>query len=119
MSTQPATTDGIAGLIQQIIDSDIERKAAADAGIPALIRLADIAKRDSGQADTVRRFLLGLYNGYCFPFNLTTLRGLDKALFDDCIAVLKLDARATAKEVHQYLMGGGELFERWAQGGTA
>lgn len=117
MSARPA--DGVTSLIQQIIDSDAERKAATDAGIPALYRLADVAERDTGQAVTVRAFLLGLYNGYRFPFNLVTLRGLDKALFDDCVAVLTLDARATAKEVHQYLRDGSELFERWAQGGAA
>lgn len=104
---------------QRILDLDAERQAATAAGIPALMRLADVAERDSGQAETVRLFLLGLYNGYRFPFNLVRLRGLDKALFDDCMAVLTLDARATAQEVHQYLDDGGERFERWAQGGAA
>lgn len=103
---------------QEIFALEIERKAASEAGIPALIRLAKIADRDTGQADTVRQLLLGLYNGYRFPFNLVKLRGLDKSLFDDCMAVLTLDARATAKEVHQYLKNGGEKFERWAQGGA-
>jgi hypothetical protein len=68
-----------------------------------LVRLGD-----TGQAATVRRFLLGL--GYRFPFNLITLRGLDKELFDDCLAVLKLDARATRQEMHHYVDNGGELF---------
>lgn len=111
--------EAVNDFFQQIFDLDIERHAATEAGIPALIRLADVAERDTGQADTVRSFLLGLYNGYRFPFNLVRLRGLDKSLFDDCIAVLTLDARATAKEVHQYLDKGGERFERWAQGGAA
>jgi hypothetical protein len=35
-------------------------------------------------------------------------------LFDDCLAVLKLDARVTRQEVHQYLDNGSELFERFA-----
>jgi hypothetical protein len=100
--------------LRQIRDLDIERQAVTEAGIPALIRLAEIAEGDTGQAATVRRFLLGLYNGYRFPFNLITLRGLDKDLFDNCLAVLKLDARATRQEVHQYIDNGGELFERFA-----
>ncbi|WNB74841.1 DUF7673 family protein [Methylomonas koyamae] len=104
---------------RQMAELDTERQAATAAGIPALIRLADVAERDSGQANTVRSFLLGLYNGYRFPFNLVRLRGLDKALFDDCLLVLTLDARATAKEVHQYLDDGADRFERWAQGGAA
>jgi hypothetical protein len=111
--------EAINDFLSQILDLDIERQAATDAGIPALVRLASIAERDTGQADTVRSFLLGLYNGYRFPFNLIRLRGLDKALFDDCMAVLTLDARATAKEVPQYLDNGGEQFERWAQVGAS
>lgn len=106
--------DAVANFLQQILDQDSERQAATEAGIPALMRLANVADRDTGQAETVRLFLLGLYNGYRFPFNLITLRGLDKSLFDDCMAVLTLDARATAQEVHQYLDDGGDLFERWA-----
>jgi hypothetical protein len=110
--------EAVNDFLQQIRDLDIERQAVTEAGIPALVRLAEIAEADTGQAETVRRFLLGLYNGYRFPFNLITLRGLDKALFDDCLAVLKLDARATRQEVHHYIDNGGELFERWAQGGA-
>lgn len=119
---RPITTqhhDVVNNFLSQIRELDTERQAATEAGMPALMRLADVAERDSGQAETVRLFLLGLYNGYRFPFNLVRLRGLDKALFDDCMAVLTLDARATAKEVHQYLDNGGEQFERWAQGGAA
>lgn len=104
----------VSSFLDQIAAFDIERQAVTEAGIPALERLVIVANRDTGQAATVRCFLLGLYNGHRFPFNLVTLRGLDKALFDDCMAVLTLDARATAKEVHQYLDNGGELFERWA-----
>jgi len=118
---RPITTrkpDPVSSFLDQIAAFDAERQAVIEAGIPALMRLADIAERDSGQACTVRSFLLGLYNGYRFPFNLTRLRGLDKALFDDCAAVLTLDARATAQEVHQYLEDGADRFERWALGGV-
>jgi hypothetical protein len=106
--------EAVNNFLQQIRDLENERQAITEAGIPALIRLAKIAEGDTGQAATVCRFLLGLYNGYRFPFNLITLRGLDKALFDDCMAVLKLDARATRQEVHHYFDNGGELFERFA-----
>jgi hypothetical protein len=60
---------------------------------------------------------LGLYNGYHFPFNLVKFRGLDKVLFEDCMAVLTLDARATVQEIHLYLNNGGKVFERWAKDG--
>lgn len=100
---------------QEIFALDTERQSATEAGIPALMRLVKIADRDTGQASTVRQFLLGLYNGYRFPFNLIKLRGLDKNLFDDCMLVLKLDARVTAKEIHLYIDNGGKRFERWAK----
>lgn len=119
MKAQATKQSTIDSFMQEIVDLDLERKTATDAGIPALYRLADVAERDTGQAATVRRFLLGLYNGYCFPFNLVSLRGLDKPLFDDCMAVLVLDARATAKEIHSYLKNGDASFQRWAQGGAA
>lgn len=100
---------------QDIIALDTDRKAATDAGIPALLRLVKIADRDTGQAATVRQFLLGLYNGYRFPFNLVKLRSLDNDLFNDCMSVLTLDARVTAKEVHLYIDNGSKRFERWAK----
>ncbi len=100
---------------QEILALDAERQSATEAGIPALSRLVKIANRDSGQASTVRQFLLGLYNGHRFPFNLIKLRGLDKELFDDCMAVLTLDARVTAKEIHLYIDNGSKRFESWAK----
>lgn len=107
--------DAVASFLAQIAAHDAERKIATDTGIPALFRLVEVANRDTGQSKTVRSFLLGLYNGNRFPFNLITLRSLDKDLFDDVVAVLTLDARATAKEVHQYTADGGLMFERWAR----
>ena len=101
--------------INQIQAFDRERESALESGVPALQRLAEVAQKDTGQAVTVRRFLLGLYNGHCFPFDLTRLRGLDRDLYDDCMAVINLDARATIKEIHQYFENGGELFETWAK----
>jgi len=106
---------GLHVFFQEIFAQDIERKSSAEAGIPALLRLVKMADRDTGQSNTVRQFLLGLYNGYRFPFNLIKLRGLDKNLFDDCMLVLTLDARVTAKEIHLYIDNGGKHFERWAK----
>ncbi|MGY6278308.1 DUF7673 family protein [Methylomonas sp. MgM2] len=111
--------EAVASFLDQIAAFETERQAVTEAGLPALERLVNIANNDTGQADTVRRFLLSLYNGYAFPLNPSTLRGLDKALFDDALAVLKLDARAAVKEIHQYVYKGGELFERWAKAEVA
>ncbi|WP_197495830.1 hypothetical protein [Methylomonas sp. DH-1] len=117
-TAEESADDAMERFFRQIAEQDAERQTVTTVGLPALTRLAAVAERDTGQAGTVRAFLLSLYNGYRFPFNLTKLRGLDKALFDDCLAVLALDARATAKEIHHYLDNGDECFQRWAQGGA-
>lgn len=108
----------MARFFRQVAELDAERETVTAAGLPALNRLRAVADRDTGQAGTVRAFLLGLYNGHRFPFNLTRLRGLDKALYDDCLAVLALDARVTAQEIHHYLDDGEDCFQRLAQGGA-
>ena len=82
-------------------------------GEAALRRLLPIAHRDTGQSRRIARFLLGLYNGERFPFDLTDLRGLDFELFDDCMSVLRMDYQPE-QEVHRYFDGGSEIFEKLA-----
>ncbi len=113
--SKPAQQDAIDSFLGQLTELENERQTAIHNGLPALQRLASIAQGDTGQAVTVRRFLLGLYDGCRWPFDLTSLRGLDKDLFDDSIDVLTLDARATVREVHQYFENGDELFEHLAR----
>jgi hypothetical protein len=84
------------------------------AGLEALKRLFPVAQRDTGQSRIVARFLLGLYNGYRFPYDLTDFRCLDDALFRDCMQVLRMDARDCKQEVHLYFKDGGQLWERMA-----
>lgn len=88
-----------------------ERPAIRAAGLDALKRLFPVALRDTGQSRVVARFLLGLYNGQGYPFDLTDFRLLDGALFDDCLAVLRMDYNPE-REVHQYLVNGHEVFAR-------
>ena len=107
-----AVTDFMA----KIAANEARKQSAFTAGQPALQRLAGVAQNDTGQAITVRHLLLGLYNGHRFPFDLTRLRGLDSALFDDCMAVIAMDARATVKEIHEYIQNGSGLFETWVKG---
>ena len=90
------------------------RDIAETRGAVALERLFNLANRDSGQCLYVARFLLGLYNGTRFPFDLTDLRGLDDDLFEDCMTVLRMDARIKRQEVHWYFENGGERFEQLA-----
>lgn len=96
-------------------------QAARDAMLPAiraegeaaLRRLLPIAQSDTGQSSVVARFLLNLYNGDRFPFDMTDFRRLDSRVFDDCLAVLKMDAQP-AKEVHNYFENGGKIWEQLA-----
>jgi len=95
-----------------------QRAALEESGFEALQRLYQAAIGHSGQCRVVARFLLGLYNGMRFPFDLSELRGLDTNLFEDCMALLRMDARLTRKEVHLYFDDGSAKFEalvqRWA-----
>lgn len=97
-----------AKVVQQFI------KADRAAGEEALRRLMPIARRDTGQSRRVALFLLGLYNGYRFPFNLSELRGLDYEVMEDCLAVLRMDTSAL-QEVHLYFENGSAVFETLAR----
>jgi hypothetical protein len=108
------TAPEVINFLQQIAACEARKNSIFADGQPALQRLVNIAQNDTGQAITVRRLLLGLYNGHRFPFDLNRLRGLDDALYDDCMAVIAMDARATVKEIHEYIQNGSWLFETWA-----
>lgn len=82
-------------------------------GQEALLRLYKIATNDSGQCRYVAAFLLNLYNGDRFHFSLTDLRGLDSDIIDDCLSVLKLDARL-CRNIHTYFANGCDHFEQLA-----
>ena len=82
-------------------------------GVQALVRLLAIARGHSGQCRIVAEFLLSLYNGNRFKFDLTDFRCLDREIFDDCLAVLKLDYHP-AREVHAYFKDGGKIWEKLA-----
>ncbi len=86
-----------------------------DSQISALNRLWKIANGHSGQCKVVAKFLLGLYNGTRFLFDLTDLRGLDESIFTDCMTVLHMDARNTYAEVHVLLNVPGVAFETLAK----
>jgi hypothetical protein len=79
-------------------------------GVDALVRLLNIARGHSGQCRYVAAFLLGLYNGNRFKFDLTDFRCLDTAIFEDCLEVLRLD-NFPRQEVHLYFKNGGQIWE--------
>jgi hypothetical protein len=88
------------------------RAELEEAGFEALQRLYALAiDYGDDHGGVAARFLLGLYNGARFPFDLTDLRLLTDEQFDDCMAVLRVDARFTRREVHTYFDRGGRKFE--------
>ncbi|AXO90932.1 hypothetical protein DZC75_20400 [Pseudomonas parafulva] len=91
--------------------------AIATAGTQALYRLVPLALRDTGQSRVLGRFLLGIYNGEDFPFELSALRGLDLPLFEDCMKILMMDYTPDL-EVHERIENGSriwqQLIEKWA-----
>ena len=101
------------GLAAEIVAMNKTRQENREAGEAALKRLLPIAQRDTGQSGVVACFLLGLYNGERFPFDLTELRRLDRKIFEDCLAVLRMDW-SPEKEVHRYFERGNEIFEQLA-----
>lgn len=78
--------------------------------LDALARLWKIANGHSGQCRHVAAFLLSLYNGQRFPFDLTRFRCLDTVIFQDCLQVMILDHRPMY-EVHIWLDVSGAAFE--------
>lgn len=68
----------------------------------ALKRVWEMAQGDHGGSHVCAQLLLGLYNGDRFKFDLTELRRLDSAAWQDCMSVLAVDARPRY-EVHQWL----------------
>lgn len=91
------------------------RAALEEAGFEALQRLyAAAIEYHEDHGGIVARFLLGLYNGTRFPFDLTRLRLLSAELLQDCMTVLTMDAQLTRKEVHNYFDHGGRKFEALA-----
>lgn len=97
--------------------ADIRAKQTdREQGLISLRHLFRVAHDHSGQCRYVARFLLGLYNGTRFPFDLTDFRCIDRELFEHCMVVLRMD-RQPQQEVHTYFDGGGHKMEglalRW------
>lgn len=73
----------------------------------AAARLWNVASGNTGQSQVCAAFLLGLYNGTRFPFDLTDLRLLDADLRRAAFDLLAADASHTLQcEVHELLNTG-------------
>lgn len=97
---------------RQRTDAELE-----EAAFEALQRLYQSALEDGREPHgrVCAALLLGLYNGYRFPFDLTDLRLMPVDLFEDAMLVIRLDARRTRQEVHHYFDNGGARFEELFQ----
>lgn len=101
-------------LPRSIEEMKIRQAVAREAGVPALRRLVAVASGDTGQCSVIRHFLLGLYNGPKWPFDLTDLRRLDYALLRDVLTVIEMDATgAISTEIHKAVNDGDRLFKEW------
>lgn len=89
----------------------------------AALHLYQLVKRHGGTSggNTAAKLLIGLYNGYRFPFDLTDLRLFDPGNFEAAMTVLRMDATRTFVEIHVLLdaiLGAGANtgaeFENWA-----
>jgi hypothetical protein len=95
------------------------RPLIIQSGEAALQRLVEVANSGTGQSRIIGAFLLGLYSGQDYPFDLTELRALDLSLFRDCLDVLELDYQPEM-EVHMRVADGpaiwNRLVQQWAEG---
>lgn len=92
-------------------DPEAERLRLEEEGFESLQRLYAESLADATEGAVCARLLLGLYNGQRFPFDLTDLRVLPAPQFEDALAVLRMDARLTRQEVHEYFASGSAKFE--------
>lgn len=105
-------SDGDAPINQQVKVTQATRESVLEEGKAALFRLYEIAQGDTGQSRVIARFLVGLYNGSAYPFDLTDLRTIDDKLFEDCMTLLHMDARHCVQEVHNYFDDGSRRWKK-------
>ena len=104
-------SDEEAPINKEVVVIQATRESVLEEGKAALFRLYEIAQGDTGQSRVIARFLVGLYNGSAYPFDLTDLRTIDDKLFEDCMALLRMDARHCVQEVHNYFDDGSRRWE--------
>jgi hypothetical protein len=118
---EAAWRETIAG--RQLRTDVLERdRAAITPRAMVALEIIEAAIRENpavGHARRLVRFLLGIYNGYDYPFDVTDLRALDTRPANACLDYLNYDCLGI-KEVHRDLSGGDrKLHERRADCGTS
>lgn len=88
------------------------RPIAQDRFNLALKAVMEMALEDCSGGVVCRDFLLSLYNGKAYPFDLSSLRKLDARLYDACLDIMSVDCRPSrSQEIHRWWSNGDELFE--------
>lgn len=109
-------SDSLITALTQIWAYQQRRPAIVRTGIQALHRLIPIALSRTASSKTVGRFLLGLYDGAAFRFDLKHLHHLSVREFEDCLYVLQMDYMPEV-EVHERVAEGEnvwrELMDVW------
>lgn len=91
---------------------DVERIKAS--GAEALSRLVPVAMSDTNQSKHIAGFLLSLYNGKRFHFDMSALQNVDHELVVDCITALMMNS-LPGSEIHTYVELGDVTFEKLAK----
>lgn len=108
--------DSLITALTQIWSYQNRRPAIVRTGIQALNRLIPVALSRTVPGDAVGHFLLALYDGATFRFDLKRLHQLGGQEFEDCLHVLEMDYMPEV-EVHQRVEEGEtvwqELMEVW------
>ncbi|TDB02090.1 DUF7673 family protein [Halomonas marinisediminis] len=97
-------------LAQVMNETRLRQLEAEQQGLAALEYLIHAAQGHSGQSHHLRRLLLGLYNGYRWPFEMQRLRGLDVDLQEAALAVIQM-ATYSGHEIHTFVEDGDALLK--------
>ena len=90
---------------EQLRDAEYEQQ------VESLLHCVYMAQQDHGGARVMAQFLASLYNGNRVKADVSDLRALDSANFEHLMNVLRL-CKETHSEPHQFIVNGGEIFER-------
>jgi hypothetical protein len=102
----------LAGLID-VEDYSRERAAKQEQHKQALTKVLRMALDDCGGSRVCRDFLLSLYNGHAYPFDMNGLRSLDGGLYAACITIMNVDCRPQPPvEIHEWFANGNKIFDK-------
>lgn len=106
--------DSLISALAQIWTYQRNRPSIIDDGIQALHRLIPAALSRTPPSKIIGRFLLGLYDGATYRFDLRHFHRLNLREFEDCLSVLAMDYMPEV-EVHQRVDEGESVWRELAE----